>query len=72
MTLQVFLEERVPPVGEDPTVITPNENAATTLGLGHLSLETLARLSLAGGKWAANPVQVGQLAAGLEPYPVCR
>ena len=61
MTRHVFLGEAVPTAGEDLTVVTPNENAAATLGVRHLSLESMARLSLTEGKRAANPVQVSRL-----------
>lgn len=45
----------------DLAVVTPNENAARALGVRHLSLETMARLSLTEGRRAANPVQVSRL-----------
>ncbi len=61
MTRRLLLGELHAPGLTGLTVVTPNENAARALGVRHLSLEAMARLSLTEGKRAANPVQVERL-----------
>ncbi|PLS85444.1 MAG: hypothetical protein CYG60_12530, partial [Actinobacteria bacterium] len=60
MARHVFLCNSIPTVGEASTVLTPNENAAAALGVRHLSLDNMARMSLV-GKRIANPVEVSRL-----------